>query len=241
MIYKTITTNVGDRKILLALADKGKVELTHLAVGDGNGAEYEPTKDMTGLKREKWKGLLNKLVQHPTDPRILIATAVIPTQVGGFDVREIALYDRVGDVIAIGNYPQCYKPTPASGCSKDMTIEVWIIVADTSVINLTADLSVAIATMGNLQQLDAKYAVEFGTVTLTNNKSYPFNNSDKSISFVTVRDNLNYTVTTEIVSAVGAVEAVETYDKQLNGFKLKFHGSATSAVIKYYIMGGLVR
>lgn len=241
MIYKAITTVVGDNKIMLALENKGEVKLTHMAVGDGNGAEYEPTKDMTGLKREKWRGALNKLVRHPTDPRILIATAIIPTQSGGFDVRETALYDSIGDTIVIGNYPQCYKPTPASGCSKDMTIEMWIIVADTSVINLTADLTVVAATIEDIRQLDAKYTVEVGSVTMNNTKAYPFNNSDKTVSLATPRDTLDYTVEVEVTSAVGCVGEAEVYDKQLNGFKIRFTGSGTQAVIKYYVEGGLIR
>lgn len=241
MIYKAITTVAGDRKIMLALANRGKVELTHMAVGDGNGEEYEPTKEMTGLKREKWRGALNKLIAHPDDPRILIATAIIPTQDGGFDVRETALYDSSGEAIVIGNYPQCYKPTPASGCSKDMTIEMWVIVADTAVINLTTDLSVVAATIADIRQLDAKYAVEVGTTTLTNSKAYPFNNSDATVSLNTPRDNLNYTVTTEVTATSGCVGEVEVYDKQLNGFKLRFTGSGTQATVKYYVQGGLIR
>ena len=43
------------------------------------------------------------------------------------------------------------------------------------------------------------------------------------------RSNLDYVVEVEIVSSNGNVEQIEVFDKQLNGFKIRFTGSAKSA------------
>lgn len=80
---------------------------------------------------------------------------------------------------------------------------------------------------------------EIGQVTLTNSQEYPFNNSDKTVSLLKARDTLNYRVDVEIMSAVGFAGDIEVYDKQLNGFKIKFTGSASSVTVKYIVQGGM--
>lgn len=80
---------------------------------------------------------------------------------------------------------------------------------------------------------------EIGEVTLTNSQEYPFNNSEITVSLSKARDTLNYRVDIEIVSAVGFPGKIEVYDKQLNGFKIKFTGSATSVTVKYIVQGGM--
>lgn len=88
------------------------------------------------------------------------------------------------------------------------------------------------------QQLE-NLIVEMGTVALTNNKQYPFNDSATTVNLAAPRENLNYMVHAEAVSSTGSVEAVEVYDKQLNGFKIRFIGSASEAQINYYVSGGM--
>jgi len=80
---------------------------------------------------------------------------------------------------------------------------------------------------------------EVGQVTLTNTQAYPFNNSKITVALQKARDTLNYTVQTEIVSAVGFPGDIKISDKQLNGFKIEFTGSATSVTVKYIVRGGM--
>lgn len=80
---------------------------------------------------------------------------------------------------------------------------------------------------------------EVGQVTLTNTQAYPFNNSKVTVALQKARDTLNYTVQTEIVSAVGFPGDIKISDKQLNGFKIEFTGSATSVTVKYIVRGGM--
>lgn len=88
------------------------------------------------------------------------------------------------------------------------------------------------------QQL-ANLIVEMGTVNLVNSEQYPFNNSAVTVTLATSRKNLDYMVHAEVVSSSGSVESVEAYDKQLNGFKIGFTGSATAAQINYFVSGGM--
>ena len=76
---------------------------------------------------------------------------------------------------------------------------------------------------------------EVGQVTLTNTQPYPFNNSKITVALQKARDTLNYTVQTEIISANGFPGDIKISDKQLNGFKIEFTGSATSVTVKYIV------
>ena len=80
---------------------------------------------------------------------------------------------------------------------------------------------------------------EVGQVTLTNTQAYPFNNSKITVALQKARDTLNYTVQTEIISASGFPGDIKISDKQLNGFKIEFTGSATSVTVKYIVRGGM--
>lgn len=80
---------------------------------------------------------------------------------------------------------------------------------------------------------------EVQTVTLTNSLSYPFNNSATTVSLETARNDTSYTVEATVGDHEGCVGDVTVYDQALNGFKVKFDGSATSATITLRIKGGM--
>ena len=80
------------------------------------------------------------------------------------------------------------------------------------------------------------------TVDLTNSQKYPFNNSQKTVAFpsAAVRNNKDYTVIVEVQTVAGGfVGDIKISDKMLNGFKIQYSGSATSATLKLYIQGGI--
>ena len=44
----------------------------------------------------------------------------------------------------------------------------------------------------------------------------------------------------EVVSADGLVGDIEVYDKALNGFKIRYTGSAKNVKLRYYVQGGML-
>ena len=79
--------------------------------------------------------------------------------------------------------------------------------------------------------------MEKGRVTLTNTKTYPFNDSVKTIPLQTECTDNNYFVTTEIQKADGEVGDIEISGKALNGFKIAYTGSAKSVELGYVVIG----
>ena len=81
-------------------------------------------------------------------------------------------------------------------------------------------------------------ASETGEITLTNSQKYPFNNSTKTVALKQKMDTTAYTVEADVLSSAGEVGRIVVSDKQLNGFKVSYTGSATSAKIKFFVKGG---
>lgn len=80
---------------------------------------------------------------------------------------------------------------------------------------------------------------EIINTTLTNTTGDAwFNNSAKTLPLSENRDTLNYKVTAEILTPVDNVGDIIIYDKQVNGFKVRYTGSAASVSIKLYVQGG---
>jgi hypothetical protein len=146
MAFYTLLTNIGKAKLANATALGTTVQLTHIAVGDGNGAAITPVDTATVLTHEVWRASLNSIAVDPANTNWIVAEGYIPSTSGGFTVREVGLFDIDGDLIAIGSYPDTYKPTLASGSAKDLYIKVIIEVTNSSTVTLKIDPAVVLST-----------------------------------------------------------------------------------------------
>lgn len=68
-------------------------------------------------------------------------------QIGGFWLREAALYDEDGDCLAVASLPESYKPQLAQGSGRLQSVNLYIGVSNTSDVELKADPSVILATV----------------------------------------------------------------------------------------------
>ncbi|RIQ63487.1 phage tail protein [Bordetella avium] len=156
--FFTILTATGRNKLANATATATPLSLTQMAVGDGdNGAYYSPTEAQTTLKHEVWRGAINHLAVDANNPNWIVAELVIPDDVGGFYIREVGLFDSAGALIAVGKFPESYKPTLAAGSNKQLYVRMILEVANTSAVTLLVDPSVVLATR---QYCDDKVADE---------------------------------------------------------------------------------
>ncbi|EBA9137325.1 phage tail protein [Salmonella enterica] len=144
--FYTLLTDRGMAKIASALADKRQIHLQKMAVGDGGGQYYEPTASQTNLCHEVWRGEMNTLTVAPNNPNWLIAELVLPEEIGGWYVREVGVFDDEGELIAIGKFPESYKPLLPGGCGKQVCIRLIMEVSNTTAVTLTVDPSIVLAT-----------------------------------------------------------------------------------------------
>ncbi|EFC6959700.1 phage tail protein [Escherichia coli] len=144
--YFAILTHQGAARLANATALGTKLNITQMAVGDGNGTLPTPDPAQTKLINERRRELLNSLAVDANDTGQIIAEQIIPENEGGFFIREIGLYDDEGILIAVANCPETYKPLLAEGSGRTQTIRMILVVSSTSAITLKIDPSVVLAT-----------------------------------------------------------------------------------------------
>ncbi|WP_211129651.1 phage tail protein [Serratia surfactantfaciens] len=142
--FQCLITDVGAVMIARAAESGAKLNLSHMAVGDG---DLIPSPAMTALVSERYRAPLNTLKIASDDQRVIIAEMVIQAGVGGFWTRECGLFAEDGTLVAIGNMPPSYKPVAAEGSGRIQTVRMSLIVSATHGISLIIDPSVVMATV----------------------------------------------------------------------------------------------
>ncbi|EOT1653190.1 phage tail protein [Escherichia coli] len=146
--FKTVITDTGAKKLAQAAAPDGKpVRLTHMAVGDGGGTLPTPDSKQTRLVHEVWRHTVNRIILDATHQNRIIAELVIPPETGGFWIREIGVFDEHGDLIAVGNTAESYKPAVAEGSGRAQTFRTILTVSSTATVALTVDNTMVMATV----------------------------------------------------------------------------------------------
>lgn len=144
--FYTLLTRIGAATLTNAYAANVPVTLTHLAVGDGNGAAVQPDEDMTALVNERHRVLISSLSQDAENPNWLIVEAVIPASVGGWTIREVGIIGTDGHLLVVGNFPETYKPVVAEGSARDLLIRVIFETSSAAEVTLVLDQGVVVAT-----------------------------------------------------------------------------------------------
>ena len=160
--FYTLLTNTGINAIIAARASNSEVKLTKIAVGDG---DIIPSQDMTALKSEKHRFNINSIIQDIDNPNYLIIEGVIPSNIGGFYVSEIAIYTDQNTLFAIGSLPKTYKPLLEEGSAKDLTIKIFLEVTNADSVTLKVDDTVVLATRKFVLSELKKYAFINGDET----------------------------------------------------------------------------
>ncbi|HGS9185418.1 TPA: phage tail protein [Clostridioides difficile] len=207
--YYTLLTTIGKASIANATALGNKVDLVKLQLGDGAGAEYNPTEEQTSLKNVVWEGSINNVKIDEENPNWIVIETVIPGSVGGFMIREVGIFDSKEQLIAVSKYPETYKPTADSGSVKDLVIKIILVVSNTSSVNLKVDPTVILATLKDIQDLETK----IGTV----NTKIDTTKTELTSNLETAKTELNNKIgdttqltTTDKTNIVNALNEVKT-------------------------------
>lgn len=142
--YYNVTTNLGDAEIANAIATNTKLDITHVAFGDGNGSVPTPNKTRTTLVREVHRQAVTKYERHATNANWIVIETIIPSDVGGFTIREMGIIAN-GKLISHGSHAPFEKVADPSGVS-EYRLRFTQNVTDGSVVELTLDESLIYAT-----------------------------------------------------------------------------------------------
>ena len=150
--YYSIVIDIGEELLAKAVQQNKKLNIVSLAAGDGNGAYYRPTSDMTALKKECWRGDIKSYEIDSISKNVIKVSGVIPSDVGRFVLRELALFDDNDNMIVVSNAPDLLKAVLAEGALTEAVVYMRVAFSNTDVVNIQVNTSVIYATM---QELDA--------------------------------------------------------------------------------------
>ncbi|GKW03007.1 hypothetical protein PEC301877_18220 [Pectobacterium carotovorum subsp. carotovorum] len=155
--YFALLTNIGAARLANATALGSRLNITQMAVGDGGGVLPTPNPAQTALINEKRRAAINMLSIDPKNPSQIIAEQVIPENEGGWWVREVGLFDDDGNLIAVANCPETYKPLLQQGSGRIQTVRMILIVSSTDAVTLKIDPAVVLATRGYVDNALAEH------------------------------------------------------------------------------------
>ncbi|MEH8064576.1 phage tail protein [Gallibacterium anatis] len=148
--YYSVLTDYGTQVIASAIARKQPLQITQMAVGDGNGRATTPNSRNTGLVREVHRADISAISVDPRNDKQIIFELTIPENVGGFWIREMGIFDNQNRLVAYANCPDSFKPQLESGSGKVQVVRMILLVSSSDAITLKVDDSVIFVTRGQL-------------------------------------------------------------------------------------------
>lgn len=142
--YYNVTTNVGDAAIATAIANNTKLNITHIAFGDGNGSVPTPNKNRTTLVNEVHRQAVTKYQRHATIANYIVIETVIPSDIGGFNIREVGIIAD-GILISHGSHAPFFKVADPDGVS-EYRLKFTQNITDGNVVEIILDESLIFAT-----------------------------------------------------------------------------------------------
>ncbi|MCY1909540.1 phage tail protein [Klebsiella pneumoniae] len=151
-VYQAILTLKGSERIAEAALTGEPVGFSHMGVGDGSGSLPVAMTEQEGLVNELYRAPLNRLVIADRAESVIRAEMLMMPQVGGFWLREAALYDDNGVCLAVANLPPSYKPRLAEGAGRLQSVNLWIAVSNIASVQLMTDPAVIIASINEVNK-----------------------------------------------------------------------------------------
>lgn len=130
----SILTTIGRNKLANA-TPLDQLQITHIAVGDGGGSFPPLLPSLTALTNEVWRGSASAPIKG-TDQNVIIFEGFIPANIGGFEIREVGIFDIDGDLIAIGTTALVEKPEPSSGSAITLSVRLHVALESAADVDL---------------------------------------------------------------------------------------------------------
>ncbi|CAD6089852.1 tail fiber protein [Escherichia coli] len=134
-----VLTDQGKQKIEQAYRQQTVVKLTHIALGDGNGAPVTPTHAATALVNQV--GVL-PISRYARSGEGFTGGGVTVTQTAEFagkTLREAGLIDADGVLIGYGSLPDTVIPAPGGYVAKEVDIDLCLLLSHAESVSVVID------------------------------------------------------------------------------------------------------
>lgn len=204
----------------------------------------------TTMPNQKQTLILNDVIPMEGGKAVFPITLTNINLTESYTLHQIGVFATdpdLGEILYFIAQAEQPDPIPTAAELPDFTITYRFNMIKANAGNIVATIDpTALATkldvltlQGRTTALEKHTAFEIGQLTLANTRTYPHSNAVGTVALTLPRLSMDYLVHTEVLVTSGSIEGVEIYDKQLNGFKIRYSGSAASATIKYYVSGGM--
>ncbi|HEG2505174.1 TPA: phage tail protein [Campylobacter coli] len=119
--YYTILTKIGIAKFIAARASGNGVNLKSFKL---SSKVILPSEEMQSLEEIVYEANINSKSVDENNPNYINLMCYVPSDIGGFEINAIGIYDEVGDLLAVGNLPRTYKPILKEGSAKELMIKI---------------------------------------------------------------------------------------------------------------------
>ncbi|WP_291951397.1 phage tail protein [Campylobacter sp.] len=151
--YYTILTKIGIAKFIAARASGNGVNLKSFKL---SSRVILPNEEMQSLEDVVYEANINSKSIDEQNPNYVNLMCHVPSNIGGFEVNAIGIYDEEGDLLAVGNTPRTYKPLLEQGSAKELMIKVVMELSNAQEVILKLDPSVIMASRDYVDAIKIK-------------------------------------------------------------------------------------
>ncbi|EAJ7431745.1 phage tail protein [Campylobacter coli] len=159
--YYTILTKIGIAKFIAARASGNGINLQSFKL---SSKVILPSEEMQSLEEIVYEANINSKSVDENNPNYINLMCYVPSDIGGFEINAIGIYDEVGDLLAIGNLPRTYKPILKEGSAKELMIKIVMELSNAEEVILKLDPSVIMASRDYVDAIKIELELKIETL-----------------------------------------------------------------------------
>ncbi|MCG4121439.1 phage tail protein [Campylobacter coli] len=159
--YYTILTKIGIAKFIAARASGNGINLKSFKL---SSKVILPSEEMQSLEEIVYEANISSKSVDESNPNYVNLMCHVPSDVGGFEVNAVGIYDEVGDLLAVGNLPRTYKPILKEGSAKELMIKIVMELSNAEEVILKLDPSVIMASRDYVDAIKIELELKIETL-----------------------------------------------------------------------------
>ncbi|EOI4269716.1 phage tail protein, partial [Campylobacter jejuni] len=160
--YYTILTKIGIAKFIAARASGNGINLKSFKL---SSKVILPSEEMQSLEEIVYEANINSKSVDESNPNYVNLMCHVPSDVGGFEVNAVGIYDEAGDLLAVGNVPRTYKPILKEGSAKELMIKIVMELSNAEEVILKLDPSVIMASRDYVDAIKVELNLKIDALT----------------------------------------------------------------------------
>ncbi|EMF1632277.1 phage tail protein, partial [Campylobacter jejuni] len=160
--YYTILTKIGIAKFIAARASGNGINLKSFKL---SSKVILPSEEMQSLEEIVYEANISSKSMDESNPNYVNLMCHVPSDVGGFEVNAVGIYDEAGDLLAVGNVPRTYKPILKEGSAKELMIKIVMELSNAEEVILKLDPSVIMASRDYVDAIKVELNLKIDALT----------------------------------------------------------------------------